>query len=308
METTAKRDHFAEVTERIIKSLEHGVVPWHQPWGFIEPAQNHFTGHKYRGINQLLMLITNYETPYFATIRQINEAGGRVKKGAKSSAVYFHDCIYKDAKTGARLNEEEARARLKAGDKNVSKYPYIRLFPVFNMQDVEGCPVKPVSHKGNSENQEIAVCADFVTGLNLGEKLLNSPTSGQAYYSKSKDRILMPELSRFESSEHYYATLYHELTHFTGHASRLNRATLTDALKFGDTNYSKEELVAELGACFLCNRHGINTASVEDNAASYIQGWLTKLRKDKRFVWDAASEAQAAFTFLMDCSEQAVTA
>lgn len=299
METIAKRDHFAEVTAKIIASLENGVVPWHQPWGFVEPAQNHFTGHRYRGINQLLMLLGEYKTPYFATIRQINEAGGKVKKGVKSTSVYFHDCIYKDAKTGARLSEEVARERLKAGDKNISKFPYIRLFPVFNMQDVEGCPVKPVSSKGNSENQEIAVCADFVTALNLGESLINSPTE-DAYFNRAADVVVMPELTRFLSSEQYYATLFHELTHWTGHSTRLNRPTLTDALKFGDTNYSKEELVAELGACFLCNRHGINTATVEENAASYIANWLGKLKKDKKFIWDAASEGQAAFTFLTE--------
>lgn len=299
METIAKRDHCAEVTAKIIASLETGVVPWHQPWGFVEPAQNHFTGHRYRGINQLLMLIGQYKTPYFATIRQINEAGATVKKGTKSTSVYFHDSIYKDAKTGARLTEDEARRRVKAGDKNVKRYPYIRLFPVFNMQDVEGCPVKPVSMKGNRENQEIAVCADFVTALNLGPKLINSPIE-DAYFNRSSDVVVMPELTRFETSEHYYATLFHELTHFTGHPTRLNRPTLNDALRFGDTNYSKEELTAELGACFLCNRHGINTATIEENAASYISNWLGVLKKDKRFVWDAATEAQAAYTFLVD--------
>ncbi|GAB3550585.1 ArdC family protein [Spirosoma fluminis] len=302
METIAKRDHFAEVTARVINSLEKGVVPWHQPWGFVEPAQNHFTGHKYRGINQLLMLLEPYQTPYFATLRQINEAGGKVKKGTKSTAVYFHDCIYRDAKTNARLKEEEALKRIKAGDKNVKRYPYIRLFPVFNMQDVEGCPIKPVSRKGNAENQEIAICADFVAALNLGPKLINSPIE-DAYFNKAADVVVIPELTRFETSEHYYATLFHELTHWTGHSSRLNRPTLTDALRFGDTNYSKEELVAELGACFLCNRHGIDTAKVQDNAHSYIANWLKKLKKDKKFIWDSASEAQAAYTFLMDRAE-----
>ena len=295
---TVKRDLFGEVTGKIVSSLEKGVVPWHQPWSFVEPAQNHFSGHRYRGINALLMLLDDYKTPYFATIRQINEAGGRVRKGAKSTAVYFHDRIYKD-KNGARLKEDEAKARLKAGDKTVKVYPYIRLFPVFNMQDVEGCAVKPASATLNEDNQEVAVCQDFLTSLNGAARIQTHPTEG-AYFHKVEDFIMMPELPRFASSELYYGTLFHELTHWTGHQSRLNRATLTDALKFGDTNYSKEELTAELGACFLCNQHGISTPAVEQNAESYIANWLGVLKKNSRFIWDAASDAQAAFTYLME--------
>lgn len=292
-----KRDLFAEVTGKVIASLEKGVVPWHQPWGFVQPAQNHFNGHRYRGINALLMLLGEFKTPYFATINQINEAGGRVRKGAKSTAVYFHDKIYKD-KNGARLKEEEAKARIKAGDKTVSVYPFIRLFPVFNMSDVEGCPVKP-SSSIQADNEPIPVCQDFLASLGEAVTIKNSPTE-DAYFEKAQDFIMMPEIQRFESSEFYYSVLFHELTHWTGHPNRLNRATLSDALKFGDTNYSKEELTAELGACFLRNHHGIDTTATEEISHSYIDHWLAVLKKNKRFVWDAASDAQAAFTFLME--------
>lgn len=303
METVAKRDHFAEVTARIITSLENGVVPWHKAWGFVEPGQNHFTGHRYRGINALLMLLDDYKTPYFATIRQINEAGGRVKKGAKSTPVYFHDCIFKD-KNGARLKPEEALQRLKNGDKSVKKYPFIRLFPVFNMQDVEGCPVKPVSLRGNADNQEIDVCADFVAALNLGQSLIHNPVTDRAYYNRINDVLMMPHLSRFDSSEYYYATLFHELGHWTGHESRLNRSTLNDVKKRGDANYSQEELIVELNACFLCNRFGVDTPPIQENSAAYIGHWLSVLKKDKRFIWDAATDAQAAYTFLTERADQ----
>ncbi|QIP14735.1 DUF1738 domain-containing protein [Spirosoma aureum] len=299
METSnAKRDHFAEVTNKIIASLEKGVVPWYQPWGFVEPAQNHFTGHRYRGINSLLMLMDNYQTPYFGTIKQINDAGGRVKKGSKSTAVYFHDCIYKD-KNGARLSEAQATERIKSGDKTVKKYPYLRLYPVFNMADVEGCPIKPSSQFGNEDNQPLAVCQDFLTSLDNGPRILNSPIEG-AYFEKVQDYIMMPDLNRFVSSEAYYGVLFHELTHWTGHSSRLNRATVTDALKFGDTNYSKEELIAELGACFLCHHHGINTPETQQNTESYLAHWIAVLKKNSRFLWESASEAQAAYSYLLE--------
>jgi len=141
MENQAKRDLFSEVTGKIIASLEKGVVPWHQPWGYIEPPQNHFNGHKYRGINLLLFLMGGFSTPYFATIKQINEAGGRVKKGSKSTAVYFRETLYKDKASGKRISEEEAKQRIKKGRKNdVTAYSFMRLYPVFNMSDVERVP------------------------------------------------------------------------------------------------------------------------------------------------------------------------
>jgi antirestriction protein ArdC len=208
---TVKRDHYAEVTGKIIASLEQGIVPWHQPWGFIEPAQNHFSGHRYRGINALLMLLGDFKTPYFATINQINEAGGKVKKGSKGTQVYFHDRIYKD-RNGKRLKEEEARPRIKAGDKSISVYPFVRLFPVFNMADVEGCPVKPASTIHNGNNEPIPVCQDFVAGLSGSARIIDHPTE-DAYFEKIQDFVMMPEITRFESSAFYYSVLFHELTH-----------------------------------------------------------------------------------------------
>jgi antirestriction protein ArdC len=295
---TVKRDLFAEVTGKIIASLEKGVVPWRKSWGFVEPAQNHFSGHKYQGINSLLMLLDDYRTPYFGTMRQINEAGGTVKKGTKATTVYFHDCIFKD-KNGARLKEEEARARLKAGDKSVKVYPYLRMFSVFNMQDVEGIPIKEVSQIGNADNQPLAVCQDFLTALKIQPRI-EVKASDRAYFNPSADRIVMPGLEQFVSSENFYGVLFHELTHWTGHPSRLNRKTLTDAVKFGDTNYSLEELTAELGTCFLCNRWGISTPAMEQDSAAYIGHWLGKLKKDNKFIWDASASAKDAFNYLIE--------
>lgn len=299
MESSAKRDLYQEVTGKIIASLEKGVVPWHQPWGYIEPPQNHFTGHKYRGVNLLLFLIGEYQTPYFGTIKQINAAGGKVKKGAKSVPVYFHDTLYKDRKTGRRIPPDEAKTLIKAGQKEkISAFSFMRLFPVFNMSDVEGCPVKPLTAKGNTDNQEIAVCRDFLAELTSPPALEHG--HGSAYYLPKKDIVCMPDLLSFEGSQEYYSTLFHELVHATGHESRLNRKTLQDALKFGDTNYSREELTAEIGCAFLCNHLGIATPKVHENQAAYIQNWLTRLRKDKTFVWDASTDAQAAFSFLVN--------
>lgn len=295
-----KRDHFAEVTGKIIAKLEQGIVPWQQPWGFVQPAQNHFTEHRYRGINSLLMLLGDYKTPYFATIKQINDNGGRVKKGSKATNVYFHDCIYKDL-TGGRLAPDVAQARLASGDPNVKKYPFMRLHSVFNMSEVEGCEIRPVLRRQNEGNQEIAVCQDFVTDLNLGDGLRHADED-DAFFDVDEDFVQMPPIKAFQSSELYYGVLFHELTHWTGHPSRLNRKTLTALSKFGQANYSLEELTAELGAAFLCNHFGIDTPETEQSQASYIAGWLIALCKNNRFLWDAASDAQAAFTHLIERS------
>jgi antirestriction protein ArdC len=243
------------------------------------------------------MLIGDYKTPYFATLRQINEAGGRVKKGTKATSVYFRDVIYKD-KSGRKLKPEEGAARVKAGDKSVSKYSFIRIHPVFNMQDVEGMPIKPVTPVGNADNQPLDICQDFLAGLQPAP-IIQTVVGEGAFFSRKTDKIVMPPLDHFTSTEHYYKVLFHELTHWTGAEKRLNRPTLTDFAKFGDPLYSKEELTAELGACFLCNRMGILPSQLVDHAATYIDHWLTVLKKNKTFVWEASIDAQAAYSFLL---------
>jgi len=144
----------------------------------------------------------------------------------------------------------------------------------------------------------IAVCQDLLASI----KALPAIEHGfdSAYYMPRLDRVCMPDLSSFTGSEEYYSTLFHELVHATGHESRLNRPTLKDALKYGDTNYSKEELTAEIGTAFLCNHLGISTPSVHDNQAAYIAGWLSVLKKEKSFVWEASTDAQAAYSYLVN--------
>lgn len=293
-----KRDVFADVTAKIVQSLENGVIPWRKTWGYVEPAQNHFSAHRYRGINALLMLLGDYPTPYFATLKQVNDAGGRIKKGSKSTAVYFRDYLYKD-KNGKRLKEEEAKARIKAGDKSVKSYGFIRIHSLFNMADTEGLAIKPATLLGNADNQPIAVCRDFLAEVTPAPNL-RTVVGDRASFNALTDQITMPPLAHFIDSENYYGTLFHELIHWTGHDSRLNRKTLMQLARYGDPVYSKEELTAEIGACFLCNRMGIETPDLVQNAASYISHWLDVLKKDKTFLWEASMDAQAAYAYLVN--------
>jgi antirestriction protein ArdC len=126
----------------------------------------------------------------------------------------------------------------------------------------------------------------------------------KAYYQPAADTVTMPARQLFPQPEHYYSVLFHELTHSTGHPSRLDRATLRDLLAFGDTNYSKEELVAEMGAAYLCGVAGISNETV-NNSAAYIQGWLSKLRNDSRLLIQAAAQAQKAADFILGAGLQA---
>lgn len=294
---TQKRDVFGEVTAKILQSLENGVIPWRQTWGFVEPAQNHFSGHRYRGLNALLMLLGEYETPYFATMRQINEAGGRVKKGEKSTSIYFRDVLYKD-KAGKKLKEEEAKARMKAGDKSVRSYSFIAIHSVFNLSQTEGVPVKPATRMGNADNEPIALCRDFLETVKP-VPALRTVVGDRASFNPLTDQITMPPLTHFINSENYYGTLFHELIHWTGHESRLNRKTLMQLARYGDPVYSKEELTAEIGACFLCNRLGIDLPEMVQNSAAYIGHWLNVLRQEKTFIWEASIDAQAAYGYLV---------
>ena len=290
------RDPFAEVTAKIVNALEQGTVPWHRPWGFTEPAQNHFSGHQYRGVNALLMLLNDYQTPYFATMRQINEAGGRVKKGTKATAVYFRDVNHKDA-TGKRIAPAEYSQRKQNGDTSLRAYSFMKIFPVFNMQNVEGCPVKPNSKTANPDNQTDQLCETFLSAIQPAPQIKTVATD-QPGYSPTTDAIYMPPINQFDESAHYYAVLFHELTHWTGHATRLNRPAVVTRHDFGTETYSREELTAELGAAFLCLKNNVLTDRVLTTAENYIGGWLKALINNKMMIWEAATEAQAAVQFL----------
>ena len=268
------------ITDRILTLLEQGVVPWHQPWAGGWP-RNLVSGRPYRGINVFMLGCQSYPSPWWLTFNQCKERGGSVKRGEKATPVVFwkvNAYTTQDPDNG----EEETRTGF-----------LLRYYHVFNVEQCEGVeyPV-PVHH----DIQPIAECERIVA------EMPNPPViehvRQQAYYAPIHDVLNMPPRYLFESAESYYSTLFHELTHSTGHESRLHRPTLTDLCPFGSTNYSKEELVAEMGAAFLCGHTGIANTTVE-NSAAYIGSWLTRLRSDVTLVVQAASQAQKAVDFIL---------
>lgn len=281
-----KKSVFEIATERIISLLENGVNPWRKTWSTsasIAPM-NYASKRPYSGIN--FFLLSMRDNPYFMTFKQIKERGGTLRKGAKSEIVFFWLWTYFDANGNIIKDPELA-------DK---KIPKLRFYRVFNATDIEGIDFVYPEPPTLRPNEKIQNCEDLVKATNASIKTVNE---NQPYYRPSKDFINMPSIKRFDNSESYYATLFHELAHWTGAEKRLNRDSNGS---FGDEKYSKEELVAELCSAYLCAQMGIDNDSMYHNSAAYLNGWIKVLKGDSKLIIQTASAAQKAFQFIMEFS------
>ncbi|HEY2930873.1 MAG TPA: ArdC-like ssDNA-binding domain-containing protein [Acidobacteriota bacterium] len=269
------------ITKRIIEKLEQGTIPWQRPWNAAgSMPKNLISKKEYRGINVFLLGCQQYASPYWLTYKQAQDLGGNVRKGEKGSPVVFWKW-------------------LKAEDKDTQEektIPLCRYYTVFNVAQCEGIEA-PATETVTREFTPIQECEQVISGMPNPPRM--SSLEALAYYRPSTDTVNMPERVLFKSDEGFYATAFHELAHSTGHESRLNRQTLTDLCPFGSTNYSREELVAEMTASFLCGHTGIENA-VLDNSASYINGWLSRLRVDSKLVVIAGAQAQKAADFILN--------
>jgi len=269
------------VTQKIIKQLERGEVPWRKPWNGNPYPVNWMTQKPYQGINRLLLPPGEY-----ATFKQIKDAGGKVKKGAKASIVVFWkmNTITKtiaDDATGEELI-------------HIDVVPVLRYYSVFEINtQCEGLTSK--QGIGKFRHSPIQEAEKIIE--NMSNKPIITRHPGKAYYRPSNDTISIPDKSDFESIEAYYSTLFHELVHSTGHEKRLGRFSNKDIAAFGTETYSKEELVAEIGSSFLQAETGLKVPFA--NSVAYIQGWLKALRNDKRLIVEAASKAQKAVDYIL---------
>ena len=273
-----KMDAYQIVTAQIIEALGSGVIPWRKPWQCVSLPTNLHTGKTYRGINMLTLSFSPYASPYWVTFKQAQALGGSVKKGEKGrSIVFWSRMIKEDAETG----ESKPIFLLKR---------YI----VFNAEQCNGLelPENKVERKADIETAE-------KVHLFMPNRPSVSFDGSAAYYVPSRDQVVVPPKSTFRTMESFYATLYHELVHSTGHASRLNRFKDDGPAHFGSESYSKEELVAELGSAFLCAHAGISNET-QENSAAYIQGWLRAFNNDKRMIMQAASAAQKAADYILN--------
>jgi len=270
------------ITEKIINALEHGEVPWKKTW--INAPKNGISKKEYRGINRLLLSMTDFNSPYFLTFRQAGNLGGYVKKGSHGiPVVYWHLCKVKK-------NEEEETTEI--SEKTI---PFMRYYIVFNLDQTEEInKSKFTEHKRDFEPVE--TCEQIVTGYKDSPIILHQ--GFQPCYIPSTDTVEIPICENFTSEENYYSTLFHELTHSTGHKKRLNRKEVTFTQRFGSCNYAEEELVAEIGASFLCSYAGIENKTI-DNSTAYIQNWLKVLNDDRKMVINAASRAEKSMKHII---------
>ncbi len=281
------------ITERIIAQLEKGTVPWRRPWNArAGMPKNLASGKEYRGINPFLLHSLGYESPYFVTFKQAKARGGHVSKGEKGCPVVFWRWFAPKRQPEPDTPDCHFARRDKDGRVIL---PMLRYYTVFNVAQCEGieAPVLDVPERDHTPIEAAEGIAAAMT---------NAPTvrshSRKASYDPVSDTVSMPRPEVFESGEGYYATLFHELTHSTGHASRLNRKGITEVIRLGSPTYTREELVAEMGAAFLCGEAGILETQF-DQSAAYIDGWLGQLRKDTKLVVVAAAQAQKAADYIL---------
>lgn len=263
-----------EITQKIIAKLEEGTGIFEMP--FVNGlARNRVTGKTYRGINLWLL-----EGGEYATFKQIQGLGGKVKKGAKAHTVVFWKLLEgEDEQTGDEI-----------------KIPLLKQYKVFKIgEQTEG--IEPAEHVKRYEHEKITSAEAIIKNYPNRPRITRN--NGKAYYRPELDEVNVPPLSDFPDVHRYYSTFFHELVHSTGAKKRLNREGVANFDKFGSERYSKEELVAELGAAILCATTGIEKHTL-DHSASYIQNWIEVLQNDHTFIINASQQAQKAVDHILN--------
>ena len=272
---------YQEVTDQIIAEIEKGAMPWVKPWSATSSAERNIVSkQEYNGINRLILGMTtmfrSYTTPYYGSFKQWQDLGATVKKGEKGTKIVFYKPVVKN-----EVNQA-------TGDSEQSIYACLKTYFVFNADQVEGYDiVKPTEISPRVYNPAPALDDRIIkTGANIKHG------GASAFFSPTGDFIGMPNRDTFQDDASYYATILHELTHWSGAKNRLDRDL---SGKFGNSKYAFEELVAELGAAFLCQDYQIQG---ELRHAGYIQNWLTCLKENNQAIFKAAALAQKAATYI----------
>jgi len=290
-------DVYSIVTERIIEKLEAGTIPWHKPWRSIGAPQNLVSKKSYRGINVWLLTMQGYISPYWATLRQINELGGRVRKGEKSTPVVFWR-VYVDG-VEVRANSDQHDPEREQEEGQGRRRFVLRYYSIFNTEQCE-LPASVSEKLAFPEQRQldpIEACEKILTGMPNPPEIVHA--GDQAFYSPITDRITMPPRGLFANAEEYWSTFWHEAGHASGHRKRLNRDSITEAAPFGSATYSVEEIVAEMTAAYLCGITGIENRTI-DNSAAYVAGWLRQLRDQRNLIIHAAAQAQRACDYILN--------
>lgn len=296
-QTQHKPDLYQEITDRIIKCLEEGTVPWLKPWHNPECSlalpRNAVSGRLYSGVNILLLWVASAEHGYkqskWITAMAANKLGGHVRKDEKATTVVNYNPIDRE-----KCDDEGNPILDEDGNPEMEHFAVLKRHPLFNIEQCEGLPssmYEAVPAK-NTEADTVpyalfAEIRQMIKGMDLEVKVI---PSSRAFYRPSEDKVVMPEMKQFDSEARFYGTLLHEMTHATGHQKRLNREGVASGkAKFGNKIYAFEELIAEMGGAFVCAHLGFN--EVPQNAA-YIESWIKVLKEDKRAIFRASGFAR----------------
>lgn len=291
--STTKRSTYEVITDRIIAQLEKGIVPWHKPWGSRNAdgtaalPKNLISGKVYRGINRLLTYSAGYDSQYWLTFKQCKDLGGHVNAGEKGMPIVFW-------MFGTDKSEDGDGA---VENPHSRSWAFARYYTVFNLRQctIPGLDVTTTNEPARVWNF-IPACEQIASAW--AERIPVRHGGTKACYWPFLDKIDMPAKVSFDSPEEYYNTLFHEIAHGTGHKTRLSREGIGEGHAFGSQVYSREELVAEMGAAFLAGHTGIEVKTL-DNSSAYINSWLAKLRNDKKLVLVAAGQAQKAADMIL---------
>ncbi len=267
------------VTDRIVQALKSNVVPWRKTWRTTAPT-NIASKRKYKGINTILLSCHGYSSNVWGTYKQIAEAGGQVRKGEKGSMIVFWSSFEKEV------------------DGKIKKLFVQRVHSVFNVEQCDGFETEEKAPETGAGFERAQKIVEGYKGPSMGAD------ANKVCYVPSEDKIYMPPRSSFESSEAYYSTLFHEMSHSTGHASRLARPGIVDPIRFASHNYSFEELVAEFSSAFLMAEAGIDNPKNLENHTAYIQSWLRGLQENPKWALDAASQASKSAAFVLGTPAQ----
>lgn len=310
MAKKTKKSVYDIIIEKIIKQIESGTPPWKAGW--IMKHYNGFAKREYQGLNQIMlscdMQAMNFSSPVWFSFKQVQKLGGSIRKGAKSSMVIFNKKVTAqpkdkdenedqedDLETYSEGEQEEEKEESKP--KKTKTFFLMRYYRVFNLDDVEGIDKEKYVNFANVKHEEPE---NIINGMTK-DGLEIQYTGVQPCYIPALDTVKIPDIKNFKSTEEYYASLFHEITHSTGHESRLKRAGVSQ-LDGDKHKYSYEELIAEIGSAFLMAETGMKINY--KNSAAYVKGWSQFLKDNKKAIFQASAEARKASQYIVEKSEQ----
>lgn len=281
------------VTDRILEMMNKGIIPWEKPWHFgaIDDGETLAISYTSRRAYSLLNQWLLGEPGEYLTFNQISERGGKVKRGEKSKMVVF----FKQSQF-VKKNDD--------GEEEVVNYPLLKYYNVWHINQTEGIEskVKVVEHEVKKGPEADSEAEKIILGYLMREatlKFVNYKPSGRAFYSPSEDKVVVPMLGQYDSNSEYYSTAFHELTHSTMKESRCNRESENARAFFGNHDYSREELVAEMGAAMLCSHSGVESKHSFKNSVAYLQNWMEALKNDNKMIVWAAGRAEKAAKYII---------